>query len=83
MTLKLSDDLQSIIESRCRSGRYDSPESLVRAALHALEQDERRSEFEAGEWDRLLAEGEESGPGLEGESVLAELRRLRSGPPSA
>jgi hypothetical protein len=47
-----------------------------------LERDERSGEFDAGEWDTLLAEGEDSGKALDGKSVLAELRDLRSHRPS-
>ena len=36
-------------------------------------------EFGSGEWDALLEEGEASGPALDGNAVLAELRALRHG----
>jgi putative addiction module CopG family antidote len=76
MKLALGVDAQKLIDDRVRSGRYATVEEVVTAALHALEEDER-GEFGPGEWDALLEEGEASGPALEGNAVLAELRALR------
>lgn len=77
MHMALTPELQKLIERRVKSGKYATPEDVVTAALHSLDQDEKMEEFEAGELDRLLAEGEKSGESLDGETVLAELRRLR------
>ena len=77
MDLTISPELRTLIEQRMRSGRYATAEDVVAAALRSLEQDERSGEFEAGELDQLLAEGEASGQPLDGEQVLAELRGLR------
>ena len=77
MNLSLSGEAQKLIEERVKSGKYNSPEDVVMAALHALDSDENAGEFEPGELDRLIAEGEQSGPPLDGASVLAELRNLR------
>jgi antitoxin ParD1/3/4 len=78
MDIALSADSKKLIDERVNSGKYASPEDVVTAALHALENDERAGEFDPGEWDRLLAEGESSGQPLDGEAVLQELRDLRS-----
>ena len=78
MNLSLSSEAQKLIDERVKSGKYASPEEVVLAALHALESDERGGDFAPGEWDELLAQGERSGTPLDGESVLAELRDLRS-----
>jgi antitoxin ParD1/3/4 len=78
MNLSLSDEARKLIEQRMISGKYTSAEEVVTAALHALESEEHAGDFEPGEWDRLLAEGEKSGPPLDGDSVFAELRSLRS-----
>lgn len=78
MMLSLGVDTQKLIDERVRSGKYATAEEVVTAALHALEQDEHAAgEFGPGEWDALLEEGEASGPSLEGNTVLAELRALR------
>jgi putative addiction module CopG family antidote len=82
MNLPLDPKAQKLIAERVKSGKYSSPQEVVTAALHALERDERSGEFDAGEWDKLLAEGEASGKALDGKSVLAELRDLRSRRPS-
>jgi putative addiction module CopG family antidote len=82
MNLPLNPKAKKFIADRVKSGKYASPEAVVIAALHALERDERGGEFDAGEWDALLAEGEASGEALDGKSVLGELRDLRSHRPS-
>lgn len=74
----LSARAKELIEQRMRHGGYASADDVILAALASLEQQERFGEFEAGEWDRLLAEGEASGEPLDGEQVLAELRALGS-----
>ena len=83
MILSLSDEAEKLIDQRMKSGKYASPEEVVTAALHVLESHESAGEFEPGEWDKLLAEGEQSGAGLDGESVFAELHNLRSDKPRA
>jgi putative addiction module CopG family antidote len=62
MTLKLPADIAQFIENRMRSGKYASPQEVVRAGLQLLEnRDEPNAtdEFVPGEWDRLLAEAED------------------------
>jgi Arc/MetJ-type ribon-helix-helix transcriptional regulator len=76
MNLSLDTAAQRLITERVKSGKYTSPEAVVIAALHALEQNEHGGEFAPGEWDALLAEGEASGESLDGHAVLAELRQL-------
>jgi antitoxin ParD1/3/4 len=77
MTLAIPPELQRLIEQRMKSGRYATPEDVVTAALFSLDREESGGEFEPGELDRLLAEGEQSEP-LDGDKVLEELRALRS-----
>ena len=77
MQLSLPPEIQRLIEERVRSGRYQSPEDVVAAAVANLDQQESAGDFAPGELDELLAEGERSGPPLDGEQVLAELRELR------
>ena len=76
MILSLKPDVQKLIEERVTSGKYSTPEDVVAAAILALDQQEQFGDFEAGELDSLLAEGER---GIEQEGTLDgdEAFRLR------
>jgi antitoxin ParD1/3/4 len=78
MNLSLPPQIQRLIDERVKSGKYGTPEDVVAAAVAHLDQQERFGDFEPGELDRLLQEGEDSGPTLDGEQVMAELRSLRA-----
>jgi Arc/MetJ-type ribon-helix-helix transcriptional regulator len=52
--------VQELIDQRVKSGEYASAEDVVAAAIMTLEQQKRFGDFEAGELDHLLAEGERS-----------------------
>jgi putative addiction module CopG family antidote len=77
MKLSLPPHIAKLIEDRIRSGKYHTAEDVVAAAMSNLEEQESRADFDPGELDRLLDEGENSGPPLDGEQVLAEVRGLR------
>ena len=79
MQILLTRKTEALLADRMKLGGYASPEDVVLAGLVALEQQSLLGDFEAGEMDRLLAEGEASGTPLDGEGVLRELRQLRSG----
>lgn len=76
MKLSLPAKTLKLIDARVKSGKYRSAEDVVSAAISQLDQHEQRGDFQAGELDRLLAEGEKSGPPLDGDAVLKELRNL-------
>lgn len=76
MNLALPPQIRQLIEDRVRSGKYSTPEDVVSAAVTQLDQQEQPGDFAPGELDQLLAEGEASGPPLDGEQVFAELRKL-------
>jgi putative addiction module CopG family antidote len=78
MILSLNNNLEQLIAKHVQSGRFASPEEVVAAAMNALECDTMLSEFAPGELDRLIAEGEASGPPIDGEKFLSEWRALRS-----
>jgi antitoxin ParD1/3/4 len=59
MNVSLKPDVQKLIDDRVNSGKYSSPEEVVEAAVLALDQLENLGDFEAGELDLLLAEGEQ------------------------
>lgn len=77
MNVILGPAAQKIIEARIRAGAYASPEEVLTAALAALERDELAGDFERGEMEKLLEEGERSGEPLDAGQVFAELRALR------
>jgi Arc/MetJ-type ribon-helix-helix transcriptional regulator len=60
MNLSLTPDVQERINERVNSGKYSTPEDVVAAAIMALDHQEQFGDFEAGELDSLLAEGERS-----------------------
>jgi len=60
MNLLLTPEVQKRIEERVQSGKYSTPEDVVAAAILTLEQQEHIGDFAVGEFDGLLAEGEES-----------------------
>jgi antitoxin ParD1/3/4 len=68
MELSLSPDVQKLINERVNSGKYPTPEDVVAAAIMALDQQEHFGDFQAGELDTLLAEGERS---IEEDGTLA------------
>jgi Arc/MetJ-type ribon-helix-helix transcriptional regulator len=77
MTPFLSAQTRQLIEDRMKRGGYASPDDVVAAALASLDQHERFGDFEPGELDRLLAEGEADGDFLDGAEALAARRRRR------
>jgi Arc/MetJ-type ribon-helix-helix transcriptional regulator len=74
----LDSETRQMIEDRMKRGGYASPDDAVRAALNSLAERETEGDFEPGECDHLLEQGENSGSPLDGEQVLAELRELRT-----
>ena len=79
MDLSLTPDVQRLINERVNSGKYATAEDVVAAAIMVLDQQEQFGDFEAGELDDLLAEGERSierDGTLDGEQAFG-LRRER------
>ncbi len=60
MTVALTKRMQHYIKRIVDRGEYDSPEAVVEAALAIMKRQESALSFDAGELDRLLAEGETS-----------------------
>ena len=82
MTIELDMKMRRMIERRVRAGQYPTAEDVLRASLAALEEQEQFGEFEPGEPDELIAEGERSLMGrraIPAGKVFAELgERSRS-----
>jgi Arc/MetJ-type ribon-helix-helix transcriptional regulator len=77
MVLSVKSRTQKLIETRLRSGKYDSADELIAAGLAALQQQENFGDFRLGELDALLKAGERSlrGGGVAASEVFADLRR--------
>jgi antitoxin ParD1/3/4 len=60
MNLALNPELEKLIDERLKTGKYATAEDVVAAALLSLDQQERFGDFEPGELNQLLAEGERS-----------------------
>ena len=71
--MNLPPELRRLIDDRVRSGKYQTAEDVIAAAVSSLEQQEQGGEFDEGELDRLLADGENSGAPLDAEEVFKEL----------
>lgn len=78
MQISLSARFRKLIDDRVRSGKYATPEDVVKAALTTLDQNDRFGDFAPGELNQLIEEGEESlkrdGP-ISSQSVFKELRQ--------
>ena len=74
----LSEQTRQSIEDRMKRSGYASPDAVVAAALASLDQHERFGDFEAGELNHLLVEGESGGDFLDGAEALAARRRRRA-----
>lgn len=84
MNLSLDPQLKKLIEERVNSGQYATPEDVVSAALLTLDQHERFADFDPGELDGLLAEGErsiEQEGTLDGEEAFQRRRNQRAQSP--
>jgi Arc/MetJ-type ribon-helix-helix transcriptional regulator len=60
MHIELTDAVQQRIDTLVESGKFDSREAVVVAAVAALESHVADHDFEPGELVKLLAEGEAS-----------------------
>ena len=78
MRIALTPETERLIEEHMKRGGYPTADDVVRAGLEVLDQQAAPGDFQAGEWDALIAEAERSGEPLDGEQVLAELRALRA-----
>jgi antitoxin ParD1/3/4 len=78
MNISLTPELETFVEARVTSGRYNSPSEVVREALRLLEEHENTRALQLEEFrsqvDRRLA-SLDSGKGVDGEAVFAELRK--------
>ncbi len=60
MAIQLPEELHREIDQHVQSGGYATREDAIRAGLAALDELNAQAEFDPGEWNALLAEGERS-----------------------
>jgi antitoxin ParD1/3/4 len=78
MNVHLTQELEQIVESSVKSGRYNSASEVVRDALRLLADRDQRVEFRKQELDKRIAQGMESlqrGEGLDGDQFFADLEQ--------
>jgi antitoxin ParD1/3/4 len=78
MNVSLTPELEKLVETRVRSGRYQSASEVIRAGLRLLEDQELMREAQLGEVRRKIKTGLDEldrGEGLPGEQVYAEMKR--------
>jgi antitoxin ParD1/3/4 len=79
VNISLTPELDAFLQSRVKSGRYQTTSEVVREALRLLEQHERERESGLKQLKAKLARGAaqaERGELLDGEEVFEELREL-------
>jgi len=82
VNVSLTPELEAFLQSRVRSGRYQTTSEVVREALRLLERHEREREAAFQELRAKLKRGAvqaERGDLLDGEEVFEELRQLIEG----
>lgn len=78
MELRVTNpELERFVAEELASGRFSSADELVSTALLQMKHAQTFGDFEPGELDKLIEEGETSGHPIDGEAVFAELRKLR------
>lgn len=83
MNIALTPETQRLLEERMRRGGYMAPDDAIRAGLYSLEQQERLADFDSGELEALLAEGERSireEGSLDGDEAFDARRQRRQSP---
>ncbi len=77
MNVNLTPELEELVHSKVRSGRYNSASEVVREALRLMEDKDRRILLQRDEIRRQIAQGLESlaqGKGIDGEEAFKQLQ---------
>lgn len=77
--VSLTKELDRFVNSRVKSGRYESASEVVRAALRTLEREEREYEEKLAALRKAIDEGDASG--IATGDVFARIRRKLNLPP--
>lgn len=78
MNVHLTAELEQLVQSKVKSGRYNSASEVVREALRLLEERDQLLELRKEAIRRKIDEGYESlsrGEGVDGETFFADLER--------
>jgi antitoxin ParD1/3/4 len=81
MEVRLSPELQELVESKVRKGEFTSVEHVIEFALHTLQENEAWEQMELEMAQEKIAQGLrslEEGRGIDGEEAFAELDRRRA-----
>lgn len=79
VNISLTPELGAFLQSRVKSGRYQTTSEVVREALRLLQNQEREREHDLKQLKSKLQRGvaqAERGELLDGDEVFAELRQL-------
>lgn len=79
MNISITPELDSFLQSRVKSGRYQTTSEVVREALRLLERHEREREETLTQLKAKLERGAgqaERGELIDGDEVFAELREM-------
>lgn len=80
MPITLPTDAEKRVRQKVKSGAFASADEVVRAALEALDQQQKFGDFAPSELEALLAEGEESiseDGTLDGDTAFRSRKRRR------
>ena len=72
--IELNEDMSKIVESVLESGKFQSADEVVSAALNAFQVQRLLANFSPEELDALIQEGIDSGEPIDGEESFRRLR---------
>ena len=78
MNVSLTPELESLVQSKVQSGRYQSASEVIREGLRLLEHQDHLREMQLAEVRRKIQTGIDQldrGEGIDGEEVLAALKK--------
>jgi antitoxin ParD1/3/4 len=78
MNVSLTPELEKLVESKVRSGRYQSASEVVREGLRLLDDQDRLRNAQLEEVRRKIQTGIDQldrGEGIDGRTILAELKQ--------
>jgi len=76
MNVHLTPELEQLVQSKVKTGRYNSASEVVREALRLLEEHDQIRQMRLQEIRRKIQEGWDSlqrGEGMDGEGLMAQL----------
>jgi len=82
MNVSLTPELEKLVESKVRSGRYQSASEVIREGLRLLDDQDRLQSMQFEEMRRKIQIGIDQldrGEGIDGGTVLAELKEKSKG----